>query len=209
MAALTRMLALALTIAWPLSTAVALDITFDDVASVGNPARTVLDAWGYRFTGSFRTIDTPGPGLVDNGSPVYLGQTAGAAAVTVTRSDGRAFALNEFDAAGLHRPPAGSANARQVTLRGLRIAGGLLQASYALSDVHGFTHFPVPGSWHDLHAVTFVGLRAGGAPGALALDNVGVGEGGPAPVPEPGTLALLLLSAVGGGLVIARRRLAR
>ena len=49
--------------AWA-SVAVALDIAFDDVMSVGNPPLTMLATQGHRFTGAFRTIDTPGGALV-------------------------------------------------------------------------------------------------------------------------------------------------
>ncbi len=40
--------------------------------SVGNPLVTTLDTHGYRFTGSFWTIDTPGTTLASNASAVYL-----------------------------------------------------------------------------------------------------------------------------------------
>lgn len=46
--------------------AAAIDITFDDLVSAGNPFVTLLDDQGYRFTGAFRTIDTPGTTFVSN-----------------------------------------------------------------------------------------------------------------------------------------------
>ncbi|MGH7367666.1 MAG: PEP-CTERM sorting domain-containing protein, partial [Candidatus Rokuibacteriota bacterium] len=160
----------------------------------------------YRFTGSFRTIDTPGGLLVSNGSAVYLGQEASGPGITVTRADGGPFFLYEFDATGLHVPSsAGSPNAQQVSLVGLRVGGGLLGASYGLGDLTHFAHFWVPSTWSGLQAVTFTGLSAGAAPGALALDDVGVGDA-PTPVAEPGTLALLGLAALGVGGVMRRRR---
>jgi hypothetical protein len=83
----------------------ALDITFDDVMSVGNPLVTVLETAGYRFTAA---------------------------------SD-----------------------------------GALLSASYSLgSGLASFAHFVVPASWQSLDAVTFAGLLAAGASGALALDDI-------------------------------------
>jgi hypothetical protein len=200
------MLVAVLAMTWSPSAAVALDIALDDVTSVGNPLVAVLDTHGYRFTGSFRTIDVPGAGFVTNGSAVYLGQEASTTALSLTRADGGAFALYEFDAAGLAvSPPAGSPNAGQVALLGQRIGGGLLHASYALSEIPSFAHFSVPGTWYDLQAVTFVGLLSGGEPGAFALDDVGVGEG-PASVAEPGTLTLALLTAFGGGVMALTRR---
>lgn len=205
MKTLTRTLAAVLTIAWPFSTAGALDITFDDVASVGNPAVAVLDTHGYRFTGAFRTIDAAGDPYVSNGSRVYLGDEAEAPGITVTRSDGGAFALYGFDAAALHvAPAAGSSRAQQVALLGLRIGGGLLQASFTFSDLPGFAPYPVPGYWHDLREVTFAGLLADGTLAALALDDVSLGEG-PTSVAEPGTLSLLLLTGLAGGTVALAR----
>jgi hypothetical protein len=206
MKALTCTLVAILAMVWP-PAAVALDLTFDDVMSVGNPLVTVLETHGYRFTGSFRTIDAPGGLLVSNGSAGYLGQEASGPGITVTRADGRPFSLYGFDVAGLYlSPSAGAPNAQQVSLLGLRVGGGILGASYGLSDLAHFAHFWVPTTWSDLQAVTFTGLLSGATPGALALDDVGVGQG-PTTVAEPGTLALVALTAVGvGGLALARRR---
>lgn len=211
MKVLTCVLAAVLATVWPSAAAVALDITFDDVMSVGNPLVTALDTHGYRFTGSFRTIDSPGAGpgagFASNGSAVYLGQEGSTTGITVARVDGGSFALYEFDAAGLHAfPPAGSPNARQVSLVGLRAGGDVLTASYGMSGLASFAHFSVPGTWHDLRAVRFAAAPAAGTPGALALDDVGVGQGPvPTPVPEPGTLALALLAGLGGFTVFRRR----
>ncbi|MEX2222772.1 MAG: hypothetical protein WEG40_13325 [Candidatus Rokuibacteriota bacterium] len=204
----TCILVAMLSMVWP-AAAIALDITFDDVQSVGNPAVTALDTHWYRFAGSFRTIDLPGGSLASNGSAVYLGQEASAPAITVTRVDGGPFALYEFDAAGLHlSPPAGSPNAQQVSLVGFRTGGGVLSALYGLDTLVSFTHYSVPASWYDLQAVTFAGLRFATTPGALALDNVGVGEGPvPTPVPEAATLTLAVLTALGAGtMALVRRR---
>ena len=207
MKAFTCTLVAILAMVWPSATAVALDLTFDDVMSVANPLVTMLDTHGYRFTGSFRTIDTPGGLLASNGSAVYLGQEVSGPGITVTRADGGPFFLYEFDAAGLYVPPsAGSPNAQQVSLVRLRVGGGILVASYGLSSLPSFAHFSVPSTWSDLPAVTFAGLLSAATPGALALDDVGVGEG-PTSVAEPGTLALVALTAHGiGGVALTRRR---
>lgn len=205
MKALACTLVTILTLVWS-SAAVALDLTFDDVLSVGNPLVTMLDTHGYRFTGSFRTIDTPGRMLVSNGSAVYLGQEASGLGITVTRTDRGPFLLYEFDAAGFYVPSSTSQpNAQQVSLLGLRVGGGILAASFGLSDLTHFAHFSVPGTWSDLQTVTFFGLLAAGTPGALALDDIGVGQG-PAPVAEPRTLALVALTALGIGVVALTRR---
>jgi hypothetical protein len=206
MKAITCTLVAVLATGWA-SAAVALDLTFDDVMSVGNPLVTTLDTHGYRFTGSFRTIDAPGGLLVSNGSAVYLGHEASGPGITVTRVDGGPFILYEFDAAGLYVPSsAGSPNAQEVSLAGLHVGGGILGASYELGGLPSFVHFSVPSTWSDLQAVTFTGLLSAAAPGALALDDVGVGEG-PTSVTEPGTLALAAVTALGvGGVALTRRR---
>lgn len=205
MKALACTLAAVLVMVWAASAAVALDITFDDVISVGNPAVTMLDTQGYRFTGAFRTIDAPGGTLASNASAVYLGQEASGPGITVTRADGGPFILYEFDAAGLYVPPStGSPNAQQVSLAGLRIGGGLLSATYGLGSLPGFAQFSLPSSWYDLQAVTFTGFLSAATPGAFALDDVGVGEG-PTSVAEPATLVLALLTALGAGGVVLTR----
>lgn len=187
--------------------AVALDITFDDVSSVGNPSVTMLDTHGYRFTGAFRTIDAPGDALASNASAVYLGQEGPGPGITVTRADGGSFILYEFDATGLYVPSStGSPNAQQVSLAGLRVGGGMLSATYALNSLPGFAHFSVPSSWYDLQAVTFTGLLSAATPGAFALDDIGVGQG-PGSVAEPATLTLAAITALGaGGVALTRRR---
>jgi hypothetical protein len=119
MKALACTLVVIVAMVWPSAAAVALDITFDDVISVGNPLVTMLDAHGYRFTGSFRTIDAPGAALASNGSAVYLGQEASGPGIIVTRSDGGPFILYEFAAAGLHvLPSPGLPDAQQVKVVG-------------------------------------------------------------------------------------------
>ena len=206
MKALACTLAAVLVTAWA-SVAVALDITFDDVMSIGNPSLTMLDTEGYRFTGVFRTIDAPGGALVSNASAVYLGQEASGPGIAVSRSDGGPFILYEFDASGLYvEPSPGSPNAQQVSLAGFQLGGGMLSATYAIGSLPGFIHFSVPSTWKDLQAVTFTGLLAAATPGAFALDDVGVGEG-PTSVAEPAALALALITALGaGGVALTRRR---
>jgi hypothetical protein len=207
MKALACTLIVIVAMVWPSAAAVALDITFDDVISVGNPLVTMLDTHGYRFTGSFRTIDAPGAALASNGSAVYLGQEASGPGITVTRADGGPFILYEFAAAGLHVLPAtGLPNAQQVKVVGLRSGGDLLSMTYELRTLPSFVHFLVPSTWTDLQTVTFTGLLFAATPGALGLDDFGVGEG-PTSVAEPGTLALAVISALGAcGVALRRHR---
>jgi hypothetical protein len=185
--------------------AAAIDITFDDVTSVGNPIVTLLDEHGYRFTGAFRTIDTPGGTFVSNGSAVYLAQPAGLPGITISLVGGGPFVLYEFDAAGLLTAPAGGApNAQQVSLVGLQVGGAMLNGSFTLGT--GFTHFAVPTTWSDLQFVTLSGLTTSGVSGGLAIDDVGVGTGPDSSVPEPGTLLLFVTTALGAGAVLLHKR---
>ena len=181
--------------------AAALDLTLDDVLSVGNPLVTTVETSGYRFSGpALRTIDTPGSTYVSNGSAVYLAQTVAGpvGGITLQRIDGLPFDLYEF-AAG-----PGSPNSTHVSLLAIQVGGAGLSAIYDLAASAGFVHLTVPASWSNLEFVTFSGVFSATAAGALALDDVGVGAG-PA-VPEPATLVLALTTVAGLGVLALRRR---
>lgn len=189
------------------SPAAALDLTLDDVLSVGNPLVTTVETSGYRFSGpALRTIDTPGSTYVSNGSAVYLAQavTGPIGGITLQRIDGLPFDLYEFAAAGLFAGGAGSPNATHVSLLAIQVGGAGLSAIYDLAASAGFVHLTVPASWSNLEFVTFSGVFSATAAGALALDDVGVGAG-PA-VPEPATLVLALTTVAGLGVLALRRR---
>jgi hypothetical protein len=189
--------------------AAAIDLTFDELVSAGNPAVAAVETSGYRVAGpALHTIDTPGSLYVDGGSPVYLAQVdgAGGAGLTLRRIDGAAFDLYEFAAARLFGSSAGGPNAAQVALLGLGAGGSTLSATYDLAAA-GFAHFVVPPAWSGLEAVVFQGVLAGGSPGALALDDVGVGSGPVnGTVPEPAAIVLALTTALAVGAVVLRRR---
>jgi hypothetical protein len=187
--------------------AAALDLTLDDVVSVGNPFVTTVETSGYRFSGpSLRTIDTPGSTYVSNGSAVYLGQTVAGpvGGVTLQRIDGMPFDLYEFTAAGLFAAGGGSPNSTHVSVLGIQVGGAGLSAIYDLGAAAGFVHFPVPTSWNNLEFVTFGGVFSAATAGALALDDIGVGSG-PA-VPEPAALVLALTTLAGLGVLVLRHR---
>ncbi|HZP36314.1 MAG TPA: PEP-CTERM sorting domain-containing protein [Methylomirabilota bacterium] len=187
----------------------AIDLTFDDVVSAGNPAVGAVESDGYRIAGpALHTIDTPGSLYVDSGSPVYLAQVDGGtgAGLTLRRINGTAFDLYEFAAARLFASPAGGAGAERVALLGLGVGGTTLGATYDLAAA-GFSHFLVPPTWSHLEAVVFQGLLAGDAAGPLALDDIGVGTGpGPSAVPEPATIVLALTALAIGAVLLGRRR---
>jgi len=125
----------------------------------------------------------------------------------VASLDGGAFSLYDFDAAGLFAGPTGGLrNAREVRLLARQVGGGLLSLSSDLGTTASFLHFNVPASWARLESVTFTGLVSAVTPGALALDDVGVGVG--ASVAEPPTLLLGLTAGVGlAAMLLIRRRL--
>ena len=190
--------------------AAALDITFDDLVSAGNPSVAAVETSGYRVAGpTLHTIDTPGSLYVDSGSPIYLAQLDGPASggLTLRRQDGDAFDLYEFAAARLFASATGGPSAVQVALLGLGVGGTTLSATYDLAAA-GFSHFVVPPTWSHLEAVVFQGVLPGAGLGALALDDVGVGSG-PATgsVPEPAAIVLVLTTALAVGAVLLRGRL--
>jgi hypothetical protein len=190
--------------------ATALDITFESVDSTGNPIVGTLETSGYRFTAdSLRVIGTPGTYVTD-GSAVYIARTVTTSGgITLVRADGTPFDLYEFDAAGPFALPSAAANAQRVGLFGARPDGGLLTAFYSLSGFSGFDHFVVPAGWSSLASVTFTGIFSDATPGALALDDVGVGLGPGSAVPEPTSLLLVLTTALGLGALIVRHRVGR
>jgi hypothetical protein len=185
----------------------ALDLTLDDVLSVGNPLVTSVETSGFRLSGpDLRTIDTPGSTYVSNGSAVYLAQTVAGpvGGITLQRIDGLPFDLYEFAAAGLFAAGAGSPNSTHVSLLAIQVGGAGLSAIYDLAASPGFIHFPVPASWNNLEFVTFSGVLSATTAGALALDDVGVGAG--PVVPEPAALVLALTTLAGLGALALRRR---
>ena len=188
--------------------AAALQITFDDLASLGNPLVTTVETRGYRLTGPFlSTIDTPGTTFVGNGSAVYLAQNGAApgAGVTLARIDGTPFDLYGFSASGLFATPGpGSPNASLLAVIAMRVGGGGLSAIYDLGASTGFVTFPVPATWINLELVTFAGIFSATAAGALALDDIGVGLG--PSVPEPATIVLALTTLAGLAAATLRRR---
>jgi len=123
-----------------------------------------------------------------------------------TRFQDAAFDLYEFAAARLFVSASDGPNASQVALLGLGVGGTTLSATYDLAAT-GFTHFTVPPTWSHLEAMDFQGLLAGGGPGALALDDVGVGSGPvTGSVPEPAAIVLALTTALAVGAVLLRGR---
>ena len=195
-------------LAWT-APAAAIDITFDDLVSAGNPLVSAVETSGYRVAGpALHTIDTPGSLYVDSGSPLYLAQVdaSAGAGLTLRRQDGAAFDLYEFAAARLFTSATGGPNAAQVALLGLGLGRTTLSATYDLAAA-GFAQFVVPPIWSQLEAVVFQGVLPGGGAAALALDDVGVGSGPPTgPVPEPAALVLVLTTAVALGAVLLRGR---
>jgi len=96
MKAMTCALGVMLAVATWSTPASALELSFDDVASAGNPFVALVETSGYRLSGaSLRTIDSPGSTFVNDGSPVYLAQNPAGpiGGVTLQRIDGGPFDL--------------------------------------------------------------------------------------------------------------------
>jgi hypothetical protein len=188
--------------------AAALQITFDDLASVGNPLVTTVETHGYRLAGPLlRTIDTPGTTFVGNGSAVYLAQNGAVpgGGITLARIDGAPFDLYGFSASGLFAAPGpGSPNSSLLAVTAMRVGGGGLSAIYDLGASAGFVNFPVPTTWTNLEFVTFAGIFSASTTGGLALDDIGVGLG--PSVPEPATIILALTTMAGLAAATLRRR---
>ena len=128
--------------------AIADPITFDSVASFGNPEISSLTTEGFTFSsGHFHTVDTPGlcafGGCVPNmdGSTVYISEEAGSLAspITMFATSGSPFLLNSFwgtkafldDAAAL---AGGFPNAGTIHVTGIFDGGGGIVPRQGLLD---------------------------------------------------------------------------
>lgn len=148
-----------------------------------------------------RTMLAPGPLLADLG---FADQ------VSVMRVDGGVFILSSLDAAEVFSFPQTQDSAARIAFVGL--LGGTLVASGALEldmivdgpgGVDDFQQFFLPGVTVDTYIFTGEGGESGN--NGFTLDNLVVEfDEEPAGVPEPGTLALGMMGAV--GFAVGRKR---
>ena len=165
-------------------------ITFNSVASVGNPIITTLLTQGFTFTsGHFHTIDTP-LGLSNGNGTIYIAEEGGALGQPITMTGTTAFSFGGFDAGGLFNPPvAGFPDATVISVIGNLFGGGTLTAAFTLNGPN-FTSFLLPASWTNLSSVQFTGMIPSVSSNAgFGLDNIVVNQA--TTVPEPGSLTLL------------------
>lgn len=175
----------------------AASVTFDDLAPTGNAIRTAVTSDGFDFTGDhFHIIDTFDPRLVSSGSFYLAAEAAGALgkSVTMTDSTGALFTLNGLDVAELWLPSESLNDFLDVTLIGNQFGGGVLSTSIRLDGIRdgvgGVPDFQtvVLTGWTNLMSVTISGQNASGGFGDYSIDSLSVNV-----VPEPGSLALMLL----------------
>lgn len=195
-------------------TAQATVITFDDIPNTGNSIQTSISSTGYHFNGGhFHIIDSADARLVRNASTSYL--TAEAAsnlgkAVTMTKAGGGMFTLNQVDVAELWLPNEPLNDFFEVLITGNQFGGGVLSLAVTLDGIRdgagGVADFQLVNfvGWTDMTDVTFTGRNAAGAFGDYSIDNVVVDAR--ADVPEPPSLTLLALGALGLFAGAMRRR---
>lgn len=186
-------------------------IDLDSLAGGGNPAVALLEVDEHRFSASlrFHTIASPASGqlpLVDDGSP-YIASLAGEldGAITLRRLDGLPFSLTQLDGAeaflsDVEAELAGFPNARRLRIEAELSAGGQYVALFDLDGlkdgaggIADFQTFTLPSLlFGNITSATFAGVTASGDPGAIALDNLHVGDA----IPEPATSVTALVTAL-------------
>ena len=192
--------------------ALAVVITFDDVAGNTNAIITTTTSGGYTFTSThFHVTDNPGlcafGGCVSNGTN-YAAEDAPqlAGPVTMTSASGGTFTLLSFDGAELFLDDAAAsagnfANAERIRVVGNFAGGGSIQADFILDGLkdgagglNDFEAFSFDANWTGLTSVVWSGIVEGNL-ASMAFDNINVVAGS---VPEPSTLLLLGTAALLG-----------
>jgi hypothetical protein len=125
---------------------------------------------------------------------------------TFTPIGGSTFSLQSFDATEYWE---GFAGLSGISVTGNQLGGGVLTASFttaprAIDTLPQFQTFNLDSTWVDLTSVTILQAQS-----KMALDNVRVNEVSTGAVPEPATLTIWGLGALGcAGAGYRRRRVA-
>jgi hypothetical protein len=193
--------------------AAATTITFDAVLSSGNNTLTTLTTDGFVFTSlHFHTIDNPATsfGGSPNNGTIYIAEEAGSLGrpITMALVGGTQFTLSSIDAAKQFLDNAAAAgggfpNADTLDITGFLAGGGTVSASFSL--LNSFQTFLLPGTFTALNSVIFSGSQLSGGAGGIALDNIGVNNGGGNAAPDAAS-TLALLSGTLAGLSLLRKK---
>lgn len=141
-------------------------------------------------SGNMNALFGPSGFQNDNGTDV-LGWISGSA-FSISAVDGSLFSLLSFDATNLD--PGGAAGT--FDLVGTFADNSTISASFT-NILNTFSTFSLGGAWSGLASVDIrnLGMRSG------AIDNIDV-----VPVPEPGTLGLLVAGLLGLGFIRRKRQ---
>lgn len=160
-------------------------ITFDELSPPDIPilgSVVCVDGTGFRFDSDhFHLIG--GTVLQDfssNGTS-HIGYESGRGfPITLQRVGGGTFSLFSLDAGEFYAVPGNERpDAETLTIVGFQQGGGTVSHTVNIDGIHDgpggvpdYQHFVFPSTFVNLTSVVFTGLRAGNAPGGIALDNL-------------------------------------
>lgn len=190
-------------------------ITFDSIASSGNPNPLSVTTQGFIFSSDhFNTIDTPGSigfGGAVSDNTIFIAEPGGGLGqpITMAASDGGAFSLTSLYASKLFVNSAAAAaggypNAAALKITGNLTGGGTVSASFSLGG--SFQQFFLPSTFTGLSSVVFFGVLDTGLPGgAISVDTIAANS---ASVPDGGATVTMLAVTL-AGLGLARKKLSQ
>lgn len=184
-------------------------VDFQDVSS-GNCAfhGSTLTSQGFSFAGNpvDANLFVCNAGVLQHNTSAALINANSQSILTMTQVGGGAFSLESFFAGGrtAERNPDGPVSfytpANGLEVLGNLAGGGTVSFTVALDDVapYEWKQFVLPGTFINLSSVVFTALGQGSTPEFL-IDDISVNS-----VPEPATVGLLMIGAL--GVTYGRRR---